>query len=67
MGEALGNNCDNLSTHVCVASAVSSAASVITDPPGRWCICKKWRAEVRGVKFKSKVKGWRSEDRRYKV
>jgi hypothetical protein len=40
MGEALGNNCDNLSTHVGVASAVSSAASVITDPPESWSIFK---------------------------
>jgi hypothetical protein len=28
---------------------------------------QKWRAAVRGVKFKSNVKGWRSKDRRYKV
>jgi hypothetical protein len=34
MGEALGKSCDNFSTHVCVASAVSIAASLITEPPG---------------------------------
>jgi hypothetical protein len=36
MGEALGKSCDNFSTHVCVASAVSIAASLITEPPERF-------------------------------
>jgi len=44
MGEALGNSCDNFSTHDCVASAVSIAASLITEPPGRFKLQKKTKA-----------------------
>jgi hypothetical protein len=41
MGEALGKSCANFSTHVCVASAVSIAASLITEPPGQFLLWKK--------------------------
>jgi hypothetical protein len=69
MGEALGKSCDNFSTHVCVASAVSIAASVITEPPGRWSRCKKWRTKVRRYKFNRKFKNARLKKAggRYKV
>jgi hypothetical protein len=54
IGQALGNNCDNFSTQVCVASAVSRAASVITEPPECWSICKRWRTKVRRYQFNGK-------------
>jgi len=48
MGEALGNSCDNFSTHDGVASAVSIAASLITEPPGRFSLQEKPKQRLPG-------------------